>query len=67
MFMKFIQKPPSKQRVVHHSQEEQHYTVLLIITDGVVNDLDNTKVGAVIAYCYHTVSLTNQLVPYRLR
>jgi hypothetical protein len=28
-----------------HRQENQHYTVLLIITDGVINDFDNTKVG----------------------
>lgn len=27
-----------------NSQEQQHYTVLLIITDGVINDFDNTKV-----------------------
>jgi Mg-chelatase subunit ChlD len=28
-----------------YRQENQHYTVLLIITDGVINDFDNTKVG----------------------
>ena len=29
------------------SQESQHYTVLLIITDGVINDFDNTKAAII--------------------
>jgi len=29
------------------SQEKQQYTILLIITDGVINDFDNTKAAII--------------------
>lgn len=39
-----------------HSQENQKYTILLILTDGMVNDLDQT-IAAVVAASYTPLSI----------
>jgi hypothetical protein len=34
-----------------HSQERQKYTILLIVTDGMINDMDATKVQDSLTLC----------------
>jgi hypothetical protein len=39
-----LRSPCIRKHTLTHSQEKQKYTILLIITDGMINDMEATKV-----------------------
>jgi hypothetical protein len=56
LFAPLIRATTERVAAIHCSQDNQHYTILLILTDGVINDLELTK-QAIIDASHHPLSI----------